>query len=371
MQVIPFIVETPGEAVEKIRARLGPEAVVLNIRKIEPEGLGRLWQKPRMEVLAYRPEPGSSPETSAREEAASLRRELDTITRSARIESAAGVHSPVPAGASAGLAIPQWEPEGSAPAEGTWRIESLLEHAGFLPVQAKRVVDLLQTEHGETPPPALAEEIAWTRALLRRLWRKAPPLVDASIRPHVFIGPSGSGKTTALCKWLTQLRLVEGRLPRVWRLDGTTANSAETLSLYGEVLGVPVERSWRLERGSLEVDIGLIDLPGVDWRDAAALADLRANLGRLLTPHLHLVLNAAYEVPVLLAQLRAFSVLPISDLIFTHLDEEPRWGKLWNFILGTNCTIRFLGAGQNVPGDFQEATAERLLARFFPAVAAA
>ena len=46
--------------------------------------------------------------------------------------------------------------------------------------------------------------------------------------------------------------------------------------------------------------------------------------------------------------------------------EEPRVGKLWNFVLGTNCALRFLSTGQNIPGDFQEATAEKLLARLFP-----
>jgi flagellar biosynthesis GTPase FlhF len=78
------------------------------------------------------------------------------------------------------------------------------------------------------------------------------------------------------------------------------------------------------------------------------------------------VLNAAYETSLLLAQVRAFSTLPISDLIMTHLDEESRWGKLWNLALGSGYAIRFLSAGQNIPGEFFDATAERLLARDFP-----
>jgi flagellar biosynthesis GTPase FlhF len=53
-------------------------------------------------------------------------------------------------------------------------------------------------------------------------------------------------------------------------------------------------------------------------------------------------------------------------LIITHLDEESRWGKLWNLVLGTNYPIRWLSTGQNIPGDFCAATAETLLARQFP-----
>jgi flagellar biosynthesis GTPase FlhF len=75
----------------------------------------------------------------------------------------------------------------------------------------------------------------------------------------------------------------------------------------------------------------------------------------------HLVLNAAYEMPALLAQWRAFEPCGPEDLIFTHLDEETRRVKLWNFVFGTNCSLRFLGAGQKIPGEFRNASPEILL----------
>src|SRR5260370_24582372 len=74
--------------------------------------------------------------------------------------------------------------------------------------------------------------------------RVAPVLHDGSGRPHVFIGPPGTGKTTLLCKWMALSVLNENRTAKVWRLDGTNANTAEFLNIYGEMLGVPVERFW-------------------------------------------------------------------------------------------------------------------------------
>ena len=114
-------------------------------------------------------------------------------------------------------------------------------------------------------------------------------------------------------------------------------------------------------------DLQLIDLPGVDWRSSGAVHELRRLVEDFYPCRVHLVLNAAYEVPLLLAQARAFSMLPIEDLILAHLDEEARWGKVWNVVLGTNYPVRFLSAAQNVPGEFFPATAERILARQFPA----
>ena len=56
MQVHSFIAESAPDAGAQIRAHLGPEAVVLNVRRLAGEGLARLWQRPRIEVLAYKPD---------------------------------------------------------------------------------------------------------------------------------------------------------------------------------------------------------------------------------------------------------------------------------------------------------------------------
>lgn len=383
MQVTSFIAESVPEAVEKIRAELGPEAVVLNVRKVEAGGMARLWQKPRLEVLACRQENAAAAISgSVTDELACLRKELSTLKQHFHLDETTSSLKPgeepaeAPARASNVLAatyrtfgagkVTVANPRGLGLEAKQWRVEGLLENTGLLPLQAKRVVDMVQARHGETPPPSMAEELALTRQALTQLWRRPPQLLGDSIRPHILVGPAGVGKTTALCKWLTQAVLLEGRAPRVWRLDGACANNAEFLSVHGEILGLETARVWQAPEDLTSAEMNFIDLPGVDWQNPMAVSALREQLQRYRSPQLHLVLNAAYDVPVLLAQLRAFESLPIADLIFTHLDEEPRWGKLWNFILGTNYVVRFLSAGQNIPGHFEEATAEKLLNRLFP-----
>jgi flagellar biosynthesis protein FlhF len=245
-----------------------------------------------------------------------------------------------------------------------WRVAALLQKTGLLPLQAKQILDALKSGHGEFPPATLAEELALARAQLAGHWHSPYPIGPQST--HALIGPAGSGKTTALCKWLTQAALIHGRLARVWRLDGAGANTAEFLGVHCEVLNVPCDRCWTPGGTALSEDIGFIDLPGVDWRDRQAVADLSSQLIGLASPHLHLVLNGAYDTNVMLAQARAFAGLPLEDAIITHLDEEPQWGKIWNLALGTGLTIRFLSAGRSIPGDFWEAAPDRLFARQFP-----
>ncbi len=346
MNLICFVADNAANALAEVHKRLGPDAVIVNVRQLPAPGLARLWsRKGRIEVTAGVPDKTSAPKAE------------NILLPQNLYETAAGI---IPAG-------------------DHWQSVSWLETMGLLPVHAERLQTHLRAVQGDAPDSTEAE---WkiVSAALSRFWLNPPPLDDGSARPHVFIGPPGSGKTTALCKWLTLAALLEERAARVWRLDGVTANTADFLAIHCEMLGVPLERFWTAEVSSQQsvvsspqpTDCGLrttdyelqfVDLPGVEIADETAQAALRNQLATLPSPRVHLVLNAAYETPALLAQWRAFEACQPEDLIFTHLDEEPRRVKLWNFVFGTNCSVRFLGAGQKIPGEFRSASPELL----FPA----
>jgi flagellar biosynthesis protein FlhF len=346
MEPTSFIAVSAEEAVAQIRAKLGPEAVVLNVRRLPPNGVARFWRKPMIEVLACTPEAPAAEAAPLTEALAEFRQDLAEIKQQV---------------------VSRPAPEVTADADlngGNWRVGAMLRKSGLLPLHAQQVLDRLHAQFGENPPSSLGEEINRTQDVLAASWRKPSPLTAKSL--HVLIGPAGCGKTTYLCKWLTQAVLVDGHLARVWRLDGATANTAESLSVYCEILGAPNERVWQPGGETIAEDIGFIDLPGVDWRKPAALQELGTLLKQFGPARVHLVLNGAYDISILLAQFRAFAVLPIDDLVITHLDEESCWGKIWNLILGTNCSIRHFSAGQNIPGDLCEASAGMIFARQFP-----
>ncbi len=322
MKTVRFIADNAAEALAQIHAQIGPNAVVLSVRKLPAKGLARLWRRSgRIEVLAGVPEDWSA----------------DAHTRSP----GSAAHEPADDG------IP-------APSSRRWRSVSWLEAMGLMPVHANRLQEHLNTVHGE-PPPFLEDEWAVLSNALAGFWSDPPPIDDGGTpRPHVFIGPPGSGKSTVLCKWLTLAVLTEERNAHVWRLDGSSANTAEFLTIHCEMLGAPIGRFWTGQK--VNADLLFIDLPGVEAGDEPGMAALHTQLASLPSPHIHLVLNAAYETTALMAQWRAFGALEPEDLIFTHLDEESRRVKLWNFLFGTNCSPRFLSAGQKIPGEFLRAS---------------
>lgn len=384
MQVHTFLAESVADAVAQIRETLGPEAVVLNVRRLPVEGFARLWQKPRIEVLAHVPEVPATPAPVAPivpalpvddlqvSALAELRAEMQQLRDSMQKPTSTALTGDSLAETAVFASVNEFSAPRSnvnrasqptTPTDGEWRVGAFLEDSGLLPIHAERVVDALRATHGESAPIAFSEELEFARQVLAQQWRQARPDTGG---PHVFIGAPGVGKTTALCKWLAQTSLVEGRQAAVWRLDGHVANTAESLSVFSEILGVSVERCAPTNGELPEADVLFVDLPGVNPNDANALAQLAKQIAALPNAQVHLVLNAAYESSLLLAQLRAFSGLPITDVILTHLDEETRWGKTWNLVLGTNYTVRSLSAGQNIPGDFLPATADTILSRQFP-----
>ena len=374
MQLHTFIADSAADAVSQVRSKLGPDAVVLSVRRLPVDGLARIWRRPRIEVLAHVPAPTPSPApatpppqapvapvggTVVRDELFSrLRDELAEIRRSV------ACREPFSDG-------PHGEFAPQPPAAGGWRAGSVLERAGLLPRHAHRVMDQVRSRVGEHPPATLQQELDAVAEALELLVqpRCHPVPIDQEFGIHLFVGPPGVGKTTCVCKWLTQAVLVEGRPAEVWRLDGSTSNTAEVLSVYGEILNVPVFRT--IPEDALPLDAGrlvLIDLPGGVPEDSSWLASLDALLQRLPSARLHLVLNASYDAAILQKQVRAFSGLPLADVSFTHLDEESRAGKIWNLLLGTNCRPGFLAGGQNIPGDFSRADARGLVQRILPSI---
>ena len=382
MKIYTFIADSAPEAVAQIRAQLGPEAVVLNVRKIDANGIGKLWKKQQIEVLAHLPEtPEPAPDplhalTELRREIADLKQQFPATQN----------REPI--------AIPTVEPQPSRVSYGDWKVGNFLEQTGVLPRNVQRIVDEIEAEHGTKSPEELTKQFDLARAAILKLTRGAESqsggkphalqnaaaprdsalecarlgaaFHSACLNTQIFIGSPGVGKTTALSKILAQRVLIENLPARVFRLDGVRANTAESLGVYSEILGVPVERC-RADTTQLRpTEVCFVDLPGVNPIDTEAMKSLAAQIAAFPGAQVHLVLNAAYETSTLLCQLRAFSSLPISGLIFTHLDEEPRWGKLLNFCFGIKVPITYLSAGQNVPGDLVPASVEKILSRVIP-----
>ncbi len=348
MNTTKIIADTAQEALEQVQSQLGADAVILNVRPVHADGVKRLWSKARVEVLATAPEPPSAQENA-----------LQLLT--AKVQQLEGeLH-----GADAASALPlnviqmMETVKGKAASAVPACVQVLLE-MGLLPQHAAQLNAQLQQHLGGTRPRNLIEEMELAREVLVEQWHRfATRAEQPGLPARVLVGVPGVGKSTALCKWVTQETFLRQRPARLWRLDGAQPNTAEFLSLHGEMMQVPVERVWADSMDLPEDTLRFVDLPGVP-ATTAAVEDLAAQLKPLGAVEVQLVLNGAYEMDLLLEQVRVFGALPLSGLILTHMDESDDLSKLWNVALAAELPVTFRSSGQAMPGGFQAVLPETL-----------
>lgn len=363
MQVHTFIAESANEAVSQIREQLGPAAVVLSVRKLPRNGVSRFLRSEQIEVVAgieEQPVEPAKPAFQTVDPIAELRAEIRELKRHLTSPSPAALGQTARTLPHAATVSPRSNEIQDRRVDGT--MVQLLTRTGLMPLFAEQICAEISGAGGDKL--ALPAQIEMASAILRRHWRGEIAPAEAGV--HVFVGVPASGKSTVLCKMLAQASLVEAQPAAIYQLDTDVTNASPQPGVYAEVLGADFQRTAPLEFERREQSV-FVDLPGVALGNERGLKQLEQLIAEFGVPEVHLALNAAYETSHLLEQVRFFSSLGISDLVVTHLDEEPRWGKLWNLILATDCSVRFLSSGQNIPGDFFPATAEAVLKRQFSA----
>jgi flagellar biosynthesis protein FlhF len=345
-----FVVGSADEAVRILRERLGDSARVVSVRQVEGAGLGRFLRAPKLEVIAE-VLAASRAETSAEMKSCLPEGEFD-------LAPAAPVAAPRPF---------KFEQEQSsnlpAPVLDE-NLERLLSRCGLPPVT---LASLKSTPHwsriAELPLHLALNEIT---LFLRSEYqgRPARPLGQRV----AFMGAAGAGKTTALCKWLATDVFVRQSHAAVLKVDFDRANPGDGLAVFCEALGVVCSRSVDdLPAHLLPNERTYADLPGVGLADEEEIATHAEMLSNLSIRSRVLVINAAYETNVIKRLYELGERLAATHVVFTHLDELPHWGKLWEFVLGRDLTPLFLSSGQSIAGDFVEEVFPSILARTFSA----
>ena len=349
MNTIKIIADTAQEALEQVQTQVGPDAVILNVRPVHADGVKRLWSKSRVEVLATAPEPPSA-QTNVLQLLTAKVQQLEGALQGT------GPSQPIPPNViqmMQNVGGTQDAPAAPACVQVLLEMGLRLQHADVLTAQ-------LQKHLGGTRPRNLIEEMEMAREVLVEQWHRfATRAEQPGLPARVLVGAPSVGKTTVLCKWVTQETFLRQRPARLWRLDGAQPNTAEFLSLHGEMMQVPVERVWTDSLDVPEDTLRFVDLPGVPTTEAA-VEELAAHLKPLGPAEVQLVLNSAYDLELLLEQARVFSALPLAGLIFTHTDESDDWSKLWNVALAAELPVTFRSGGQAMPGGFQAVLPETL-----------
>lgn len=342
-----FTVRSAEEAVTLIRERLGAEARVLSVRAVEPKGLRRLFAGPQLEVIAQVDAPVAEPDvaepaTPAALPAAEPDERLDTT--------------------SSEPALPGELPPRFDLRRATMGLSELLRRSGLTETALSRLqAGANWSELNELP---LHRALAETSRLLRERAEARParpPLSRAA-----FLGSPGVGRTTALCKWLSVEVFRRARVGHVVSVEFDRPNPLGPLPVFAEALGVPLAHFPCETQPAVAGGFVYFDLPGLSIRRPGENAGLREWLDREEIVERVLVLNAAYDRASLREAYAAGRELGATHLVFTHLDEVPQWGKLWDYLFDAELEPLFLSTGPSLTGDCAEDVSGAIARRTLP-----
>ena len=365
-QKYKFIVKSAEEAASIIREKLGETAQVISVRQVEGEGLARFLKSPKLEIIAQIPnEESQSLPSPATEFAGPLTSQAEADedylaqepSQRRKPTRARKTRSPQEPKRDDADFVPESLVRAMFKNLPTGRLWTILSKAG--------IPSEFLAQFGERPESRQLNEQPLQTAIshFAMLMRDRAPSRSLALSNRVaFFGSPGSGSTTALCKQLASDIFLRGRQACVMKLEADEPNSSEGLSMFCEALGVPLLRT-RNELKKFDEDTNLyFDIPGMVLT-GKNVRHLQKTFDELGIESRVLVVNAAYERQLIQEAYTRAGSLGATHVVFTHVDEIPRCGKLWEFVLDDGLVPLFASTGQNIAADFDRHIIDLLVRR--------
>ncbi len=195
------------------------------------------------------------------------------------------------------------------------------------------------------------------------------------VSPHkkimMFVGPTGVGKTTTIAKLAARYAYKLSRRHKVGiiTLDTYRIGAVEQLMTYAKMMKLPIETvvdpsDFGDALNALRHnDYILIDTVGSSQHDKEKIEKLKSFLkvDTFAEININLVLSTVTKYEDLTDIYKNFSLLPIDTFVFTKLDETKTYGNIFSLLLDTKKPVSYFSIGQEVPDDLMQAEADYLL----------
>ncbi len=388
MRVKKFVAESLKSATDRMRAELGPEAIVLSTRSVPRGGMLSFVAKDMIEITAaiddlpLRPQAGTGSLLHGQEAyraAAGTRRPAPP----ARLRSAGDDPDSrvAPVGAEVrllredvdGLRTTLREIAGYMKHSRMPSLPALLADAysrlvasGIDTGFAAEITQAVYRKTGDAGLDDPSVVTAGLRAALAAAFTIAPPPSAVARRTVVLVGPTGVGKTTTIAKLAALDKLTRGRALGLVSADTYRIGAMEQLRTFAGIADIPMEVAYEPADipGVLETfrdrDVVYVDTVGRSQRGAQDLTDLLEFIEAVEPDEVHLVLSAATGFRTQREVVERFRVLGPNRLLFTKLDETATPGTLARIAADTGLPVAWVTTGQTVPDDIVPADADLL-----------
>ncbi|QHE61307.1 flagellar biosynthesis protein FlhF [Rossellomorea vietnamensis] len=181
------------------------------------------------------------------------------------------------------------------------------------------------------------------------------------------IGPTGVGKTTTLAKMAAEA-VIEKRMKIAFITTDTYRIAAiEQLKTYAGLLNVPVEVVYKMEdfkkaiEKFVDYDHVFIDTAGRNFRERKYVEDLQKIIDFDHHMETYLVLSLTSKERDMREIISQFSSIDIDRFIFTKSDETSSYGSMINMMSEAKIGAAYVTNGQDVPEDITEVKEDEIV----------
>jgi len=190
--------------------------------------------------------------------------------------------------------------------------------------------------------------------------------LQGEMKSVALIGPTGVGKTTTIAKLGAYFKLKLKRKVAFLTIDTYRIAAVQQLQIYADIMRSPLKVADDPEELVREVeslsdhDLILIDTPGRSHYDAARIGEIEGFIAVLPQVEVYLLISASTRSREIYEILNGFGSVGVDGLIFTKLDEASCFGSIVNAAIRSGKPLSYFTTGQDVAGDIEVATVERV-----------
>lgn len=406
MIIKKYLAKSEKEAIEMAKEDLGSNAVIMNIKKVHPKGMAKIFMRGKvevtaaledgeaghidveipketpMEIAAQQPKQQDNPkedEQSIQEKLMALQilleKQMKESGQESKNQKASDSAAKQNGSGEAQKAETQEEsgPEEQKAEDKTAAYQKLVyKQLVQSEVDSEIAESIIQEISRSLPSDAAVDQILASVYQKIILMMGQPYLIESEQKKRTqyvfFLGSTGVGKTTTIAKIASKLKLEKNANIALVTADTYRIAAVEQLKTYANILSVPLKVIYTPEElGKMEVDLEeydvcLVDTAGRSHKNKEQIEDIRELIEQVPIGdrQVYLVLNAGTKYRDLLEIASTYARLTDFAIIFTKLDETSSSGVMLNLKVKTKCPLSYITWGQNVPDDIGKVDAQRV-----------
>lgn len=360
MKMKKYTADTMVEAMKKVRADFGEDAVILSSNVITSKGFLGFFRKKSVEVVAGFDEPLHPPSEplyvpkqaygfAEPKQDAEIRKEMNEMKRLLQEmkQSATFVNFP----------------DELKPLLTFLESQELSED---LILQIGNEIFTRMKEEKRDFSNEEQKEIV--KAFLTKEFSELPFGGISNSKKYInVLGPTGVGKTTTIAKIAARALLEDKKKIGFITTDTYRIAAIEQLRTYANLLQAPVEIAYNskdFEEAIMkmkDLDLIFIDTAGRNYKEMKFVDDLKRLIDFSLDMESFLVLSVTSKEEDMKTIINRFTSFPIEKFIFTKVDETGSIGPMFNLMKQYGIGTAYYTDGQEVPEDIAEADLEKML----------